>query len=358
MAILKVANIHFDAAGTTVIRANGANTLTFNTAGTEDARIDASGNVLIGRINSTVGNNVKLDVAGGVNASVILINGSSIVATLDGANVITNAAFTQANTARTHANTAHETANAAIVQANTARNHANAAFEKANSTTYSSNVVISVADNTNAALRITQTGTGESFRVEDSANPDASPFVIDATGNVLVGRTNSTVGLNVLVDVNGAINCSNILVNGSAVSGGGSITVTDQSSVTPVQYLTFTTTTSGTASSLNVATTKLTFNVATGTLSSTIFNSTSDINKKTNIQIIDNSLEILDALSGYRFNWKDNGLPSLGVIAQEVETVLPELIGEDNSVNYNGIIAVLIQAVKELKAEIEVLKSK
>lgn len=43
-----------------------------------------------------------------------------------------NVAFAQANTARTHANTAHETANAAYVQANTARTHANSAYENAN----------------------------------------------------------------------------------------------------------------------------------------------------------------------------------------------------------------------------------
>jgi hypothetical protein len=42
---------------------------------------------------------------------------------------------------------------------------------------------------TNNALRITQTGTGNALLVEDSANPDSSPFVINATGQVLVGTT-------------------------------------------------------------------------------------------------------------------------------------------------------------------------
>lgn len=55
--------------------------------------------------------------------------------------------------------------------------------------TFSSTQVISVADNTTAALRVTQTGTGESFRVEDSANPDATPFVISAGGQVGIGVT-------------------------------------------------------------------------------------------------------------------------------------------------------------------------
>ena len=51
------------------------------------------------------------------------------------------------------------------------------------------NTVISVTDNTNAALRITQLGTGNAFLVEDSTNPDATPFVIDATGVVISGNT-------------------------------------------------------------------------------------------------------------------------------------------------------------------------
>ena len=55
--------------------------------------------------------------------------------------------------------------------------------------TLSGNAIISVTDNTNAALRITQRGTGNALLVEDSTNPDASPFVIDATGSVILGHT-------------------------------------------------------------------------------------------------------------------------------------------------------------------------
>jgi hypothetical protein len=55
--------------------------------------------------------------------------------------------------------------------------------------TFTANQIISVTDNTNAALRITQTGTGNALVVEDSANPDSTPFVIDATGTVLIGST-------------------------------------------------------------------------------------------------------------------------------------------------------------------------
>jgi hypothetical protein len=51
--------------------------------------------------------------------------------------------------------------------------------------------VISVTDNVNAALRITQLGTGNALLVEDEANPDASPFVVNSSGTVLIGTTSS-----------------------------------------------------------------------------------------------------------------------------------------------------------------------
>jgi hypothetical protein len=185
------------------------------------------------------------------------------------------------------ANTALTTGQAAFGQANSATTIASAAFDQANSTTFTSNVVISVTDNTNAAFRITQTGTGEALRVEDSTNPDATPFVVDANGDVTMGTVTipgtklvvsdsapgktllyaaspgsnwyfdftgsgtSYLGSNTFIirngkatseymritsagrlaigrttanyeiDVNGTVNASALLVNGSPISGGG-----------------------------------------------------------------------------------------------------------------------------------------
>ena len=97
-----------------------------------------------------------------------------------------------------------------------------------------------------------------------------------------------------------------------------------------------------------------------GTITATDFNSTSDLNLKEKIKTIENSLDTLTQLRGVSFDWKETGKGSYGVIAQELEAVLPELVkqGEVKSVNYNGLIGVLIEAVKELKKEIEELKSK
>jgi len=96
-----------------------------------------------------------------------------------------------------------------------------------------------------------------------------------------------------------------------------------------------------------------------GTITATDFNSTSDINLKENIKTVENSLNTLTQLRGVSFDWKETGRSSYGVIAQELEEILPDLVtnGEVKSVNYNGLIGVLIEAVKELKAEVEELKS-
>ncbi len=97
---------------------------------------------------------------------------------------------------------------------------------------------------------------------------------------------------------------------------------------------------------------------ATGDIAAANFNSTSDISLKGNIKIIEDPIKKILQLNGVTFNWKENQKPSIGVIAQELEEVLPELVsqGDIKSVNYNGLIGVLIEAVKEQQKQIEELK--
>ena len=97
----------------------------------------------------------------------------------------------------------------------------------------------------------------------------------------------------------------------------------------------------------------------TGIVTAANFNSTSDLNLKENISTFDNALDVVSELRGVRFDWKSDSKPSIGVIAQELEEVLPELVTDTNpkTVNYNGIIGVLIEAIKELNTEVENLKS-
>ena len=59
------------------------------------------------------------------------------------------------------------------------------------------------ANTSTDAFRITQTGSGNAFVVEDSANPDSTPFVIDSSGNVAIGKTSVTSGTLVDLEVAG-----------------------------------------------------------------------------------------------------------------------------------------------------------
>ena len=90
-------------------------------------------------------------------------------------------------------------------------------------------------------------------------------------------------------------------------------------------------------------------------------NSTSDINLKKDIEVVTSATEMLNQLRGVKFTWKQNDERSVGVIAQEVEVILPELVkGEegDKSVNYSGLVGVLIEAVKELSARVDELEKR
>ena len=100
--------------------------------------------------------------------------------------------------------------------------------------------------------------------------------------------------------------------------------------------------------------------VITGIATATDFDSTSDERLKTNIQVVDGALSKVNRLRGVSFDWKESGESSYGVIAQELESVLPELVHGDDPkrVNYNGIIGVLIESVKELSARVDELENK
>jgi len=64
-------------------------------------------------------------------------------------------------------------------------------------------------------------------------------------------------------------------------------------------------------------------------------------------------------MRGVSFSWKENGRKSIGVVAQEVEKVLPELVTETDgvkSVAYGNIIGLLIEAIKEQDKRIDDLE--
>ena len=97
----------------------------------------------------------------------------------------------------------------------------------------------------------------------------------------------------------------------------------------------------------------------------------SDINQKENLAKISNALNKIKCINGYNFDWKDgspyNGdmlkiVSDAGLIAQEVEEIMPDIVRETKwdchkTLNYNGVIALLVEGMKEQQCTIDLLKS-
>jgi hypothetical protein len=77
-------------------------------------------------------------------------------------------------------------------------------------------------------------------------------------------------------------------------------------------------------------------------------------------------LEIIEKLNGVTFNWKKDGTASGGIIAQDVQKIMPYAVGQSDpgkkgstlSVNYDTLFAPVIEAIKELKALFDGLSTK
>lgn len=86
----------------------------------------------------------------------------------------------------------------------------------------------------------------------------------------------------------------------------------------------------------------------------------SDARLKTDVRKLTNSLDSLQKINGYRY--VKDGKNDIGVIAQEIETVYPELVFERfdgyKAVNYQQLTAVLLESIKELNKKIELLERK
>ena len=94
----------------------------------------------------------------------------------------------------------------------------------------------------------------------------------------------------------------------------------------------------------------------------TAFNSASDRTLKENIERIDNALDKVGALAGYTFNYKGREEKMSGLMADEVEAVLPEVVynfdGDLKAIRYGNMMGLIIEAINELKSDIEELKEK
>jgi hypothetical protein len=332
------ANVNFDTIQSTKITEPVANTLTIHTTQLERIRIDSTGNVLIGRSTSTVGQDVRLDVVGGANVGSLLINGQSILSTIAGANTAVG-------------NGANNFASTTIAGANTAVG--NGANNFASTTIAGANTAVGNGANNFASTTI----AGANTAVGNGANNFASTTIAGA--NTAVGNGANAFTSTTIAGANTAVGNGANTVGSAAFAQANSARTVISDSLNATRFIIFANGTSGTASSLNVNS-SFTFNASTGTVSASNFNSTSDINLKYDIEKIENALNIINSIDGIRFKWKSTNKKSIGVSAQNIEMYLPELVAETDgikAVNYDGIIGILIESIKQLKKEIDELKN-
>lgn len=259
-------------------------------------------------------------------------NAASVIAfaASNNAYAASNAALAYANSASITSNLSFSVANAAYSFANSAFNHANNAFIYSNSAFTRANLAYSYS---NTAVTNVNSAAANALAVVASANSIINTATIQiqssyAAANLFLGYVANNSNLALLTnDITTDNNARYILFADTVpLSNNGVLTQT------------------------YVSNTKLYYNPGTGTLNATNFNSLSDQDFKKNVIYIDNSIEVLQQIDGVEFQWVDSDKKSYGVIAQELEKILPELVEgtTKKSVNYSGLIAFLINAVKTL----------
>ena len=139
------------------------------------------------------------------------------------------------------------------------------------------------------------------------------------------------------------------------------VSVSDETS-NNTRYLTFAAATSGTASTLYVSSGKFTVNPSSGVLTTVSITESSSIALKENVAPIENALDSIMRLVGVTYDRRDGSKKEeAGLIAEEVNKILPNLVTKDqdgnpDAIHYTKLTAYLIEAVKSLKAEINSLK--
>jgi hypothetical protein len=137
-------------------------------------------------------------------------------------------------------------------------------------------------------------------------------------------------------------------------------TITNDVATNAPYYLTWTTGTGNLP--LKISSTKLTFNPSSGNLTvAGDISALSDSRLKANLTQIPTALDKVDALTGYTFMRIDTGRQQMGLLAQDVKKVCPEVVedsGDYMTVAYGNLVGLLVEAIKELRSEVNTLKAK
>lgn len=228
------------------------------------------------------------------------------------------------------------------------------------------NTRITSADNLD--IIIDPAGTGR-FLIDGAAqiqNQDSFRFATSNNINFIALRGPASVANNVTFTLPIADGTDTQVLT---TDGSGNLSFTNKAVVienntvdSNTNYIFFSPSTSGEANIVRVSTPNLTFQPSTGTFTATAIVESSSITLKENVAPIKNALDTILKLEGVVYDRKDGSKQGeAGLIAEEVNKVLPNLVTKDTAgnpvgINYTKFSAYLIEAVKSLKNEIDKLK--
>lgn len=229
-------------------------------------------------------------------------------------------------------------------------------------TTINSNIgvlsALTTNDTSNIVYAVNSIKSGNLSQFGSTTSLQLSSIISDETGTGnLVFATSPTLTTpalgtpSAIVVTNATGTAANVTV--------GKVTITDETASSNTYYPMLSVGTSG-GNAANISSTKLTFTPSTGLLTSTDYNSSSDMTLKQDFTPIQNPLDIISQLTGFGFTWKESKEKAYGLSAQEVEKVIPEIVKDrpdgTKGINYMNLTAFLIEAIKDLKREITELK--
>ena len=343
-------------ARTTAASANGASTIV--------AR-DSNGDFTANTITSTTSNATTFN---GTTGAFTNVSGNGVALTAINASNVTSGTL---DNARTTGNTSNSASTLVLRDANGAFEGGNvtaANFIGAGTTLTSINASnISSGTIPNAHTTAASANGAATIVLRDSSG-SFEAGIITANGSALssINASNISSGTVATARLGSGTADSSTFLRGDqtyAVPASGT-TITDDTSTNATYYPVLTTATSGSISAANVSSTKLTYNPSTGNLAATIHYASSDARFKDDVVVIPNALDKVDQIRGVTY--VRNDIPDksrhAGVIAQEVEAVLPEVVSTNEKgyklVAYDNMIGLLVEAIKELKAEVDALKGK
>jgi hypothetical protein len=221
--------------------------------------------------------------------------------------------------------------------------------------------------------KVNSTGIITATNFVSTVATGTSPLTVTSTTKVanlnadllddLNTSSTDTSGNSVVIRSSGNFSAGTITANLTGNASSADQVKTQQSTTNADFFITFVDTNNLSASNETVYTsTGIAYNPSTNNLTANgQITANSDLKLKTNIKTIDNALEKVLQLRGVEYDRIDIDQHQIGVIAQEVEEVLPDVISTNpdgiKSVAYGNIVAVLIESIKELKGEITELKS-